>query len=609
MNRKKLLKFMFLSIRKGFRFKNTPVFIKLFLSFILVFISMIFLSYITFTYYKNDKEESTWSVIHQMNKQTVSKINEYMMDLNSITKLPLFSENSDYNFLKELEQFNETNNHNLVFQKLTEQMSYKILNYKTTIQSVFLFNLKGKSEYRMIGSNLSKEFNPKDEDWFKQSIDSFGKPVVISTFPLPYVADMHEKPVYVFSMARGLVSVEKSEVVGIILINCKIDFLANLCKEMLIVPNQRIAVIDRDGNIVYDTIQKNITQKLEDNLLNLVITGSNENQNVRIRKNDLMISYKTSDITGWKIVNIIPVNELNKKINNMRNTTAFITLVMILIASFFVVVISRQIVVPIKRLVLLMKLVEKGDFDVKIKFNNRDEIGQLAKTFNRMTVRVKKLINEVYVDKIKQKELELQMLQNQINPHFLYNTLESIHMMAEINRDHETSRMARALGRILRYGINRDKDKVTVKEELDHLQDYIMLQRNRFEDIFDIIVNVEESLYNHIIIKLILQPLVENAIYHGLSDRAGGGKIEIRGYNQAEKLIFEVIDNGKGMDEIMVNRMNDYINDMDNSFKSIGLKNVNKRIKLHYGNDYGIEVFSKPGAGTMVKVTVPCIMG
>jgi two-component system sensor histidine kinase YesM len=256
-----------------------------------------------------------------------------------------------------------------------------------------------------------------------------------------------------------------------------------------------------------------------------------------------------------------------------------------------------------------MKIVEKGDFDVKLKLTNRNEIGELCKTFNKMTRKVNKLINEVFIEKIRQKDLELQMLQNQINPHFLYNTLESIHMIAETNRDEKISIMAQSLGRILRFSISMKQDRVTIQEELNHLIDYIALQKVRFNNLFDITVNIDESIYKNLIIKMILQPIVENSIYHGLENIVEGGRINISGYVENSFVIFEIIDNGTGMDKTQVTNLNDYINGYNNFYKSIGLKNVNKRIKLYYGAEYGIEIFSTMGEGTKVKVILPCIEG
>ena len=254
-----------------------------------------------------------------------------------------------------------------------------------------------------------------------------------------------------------------------------------------------------------------------------------------------------------------------------------------------------------------MSFLEKGDFDVKVRIHSKNEIGKLAKTFNKMTTRVKKLINDVYIEKINQRELELQMLRNQINPHFLYNTLESMRMVAEYNNIPKISDMAFLLGKILRFGINMNKDIVTIKEEIEYLNYYIKLQNYRFENSFRAIINIDESICDCQIIKLILQPVVENAIYHGLSDRPQDGLIEITTAGDESNIIFTVKDNGHGMERDTVANLNNYLYDLNNSFKSIGLKNVHKRIQLFYGRDYGITIDSTLGFGTNVKITLPKI--
>lgn len=606
MNNEKFLAKMSLILSK-LSLKNITILVRLFMGFGFVFLIMVLLSYITFTFYKNDKEDSTMSVIHQMNSQTMNKIDDYMMDLNSITKLPLINETNEINFIDELETFNETNVSSLAFQKLTSQLFYKIFNYKTYINSVFIFNLNGKSEYNMLRASLYKEYNPKDEKWFRKTLESHGDPVAVSTFILPNISYNSDKPIYTFSMARAIINIDAYKVTGIIMVNNDIRFLESLCQKMLIVPNQRVLIIDREGAIVYDTIKENITQKFDGTLFQMTAQSNDETKRIKINQTDFIVSYNTSEYVGWKVVNIIPVNELNKNINQLRNSTALITFLLILLASLFVFIFSRQIVKPLKKLILLMKIVEKGDFDVKIKVEGNDEIGQVASTFNNMTGRIEKLINEDYINKIKQKDLELQMLQNQINPHFLYNTLESVRMIAEMNRDRKISSMVKSLGNFLRYSISRKQPLVKIKEEIEHLEDYIMLQKVRYENIYEIIVNIDQSLYENVIIKLILQPIVENAIYHGIENKGTGGKIDIYGYREGSNIIFEVIDNGKGMDSNKVGMLNDYINGLNASFTSIGLINVNRRIKLHYGDIYGLEISSTPNIGTKVKVTVPCI--
>lgn len=598
---------LLLKLRRRFDYKNFPIMLQVFLIFVFVFIIMILLSLTTYINYRNDKAQAITDAIDSMNSQILDKIDGQIDNMRSITKLPYsYTVNNSNAFLNSIEMSNEGSSQNLEYQNILNKLFQDALNYNYNIHSVFVFNMKGVLNESGLG--MYPGYNPKDEEWFKQTLKLNGSPLILGTFAVPYVADVKGNSVYVFSVARAIVDVNSSKEVGVILVNSKITFLSELLKKLLFVPEQRIAIIDKDNNTIYDTAPNNLSKKFDKEFSDLIANTKLKDDVIKIKGKKYLVSCRSSDLTNWKIVNIIPENDLYKSITTLSTTTIIITIFLVLIAMLFVVLFSRQIIGPIKKLVLLMKLIEKGDFNVKIKFRNRNELGQLAKTFNSMARKVDKLVNEVYLDKIAQKELELQMLQNQINPHFLYNTLESIHMMAEINDDEETSIMARALGRILRYGISRKHETVTIKQELDNLKDYILLQKIRFSDIFEIKIDVEEALYNYVIVKLILQPIVENAINHGLEDKLSGGLIKVIGYQIDNILIFEIIDNGKGMTEEMVIKMNNYISDLDNSLKSIGLKNVNRRIKLHYGNDYGIEIVSVEGTGTSVKITLPVIL-
>lgn len=588
--------------------RNFPILLKLTICFGVIFTFMAILSYVGFNTYKKDKENSILKIVKQSNLETSSKIDDYIADLNFTTTFPLtVQDDQGDNFIYYMENFNSTNDYTLQFKSLIKRTLSQIISYKKRIQSIFVYNTKGSGDFISANGIVDSHYNPKNNKWFSDIISKKGSLGIIDTFSSPNITDSRNNPLYVFSVARAIMIVSPQKAVGVVVVNTKMEFLLDMLKKSVITPTQRIIITGSDQNIICDTITSNITKKLESGISTVTKPSSGTLKDTKINQVSYMINWYTSEKTGWKIINLIPLNELNESIDNTRKTTTIFTLIIIVISSLMAIIISRQIVNPLKKLVTMFKLVENGDFNIYLKTKNHDETRILTKSFNTMTSKLKKLINEVYLEKMREKELELQMLQNQINPHFLYNTLESISMNAEINDDESTSEMTITLGKILRYSISRSDANVTVAEELSNLKDYIKLQNPRSGGIYDIEVNVDESIYHCIIIKIILQPIVENAIFHGMDSIRSGGLIIVRGYRDQDHLIFEIKDNGSGMTDEQVRKINDYINGFNDSFKSIGLINVNKRIKLHYGDVYGITISSNQSFGTFIRITVPYI--
>jgi two-component system sensor histidine kinase YesM len=553
--------------------------------------------------FTTDKKNSIYSTVNQTNHQALDKIDDYLIDISNITKIPLTYKQNDKSYLRNLEEFNKTNTFTRDFQVMSEQMFEEIFAYKRNVEACYVYNLSGIGDYK-VRTPVYKIMNPINHPWFQDSIDLFGKPVILDTYELPYVS--HEKnPVYVFGVSRGIVRFESSKVIGILVVNTRTDFFREVCDNMKITENHRIIIL-HDDYVIYDTQEENITTIASNDLLKINWNTPDTDKTIDINDQKYMSSTLLSDYSGWRIISLIPHEEMFHDLKTMQKTTILVITLVSSISLLLVFIVSAQIVHPLKKLASLMRLAENGDFNIKINVNNKDEIGTLAQSFNSMTSKINGLIQEVYLEQIRQSELELQMLQSQINPHFIYNTLESISMMAIIHDDNTTSEMASNLGSILRYGINNTKKEVTVREELDNLEKYIYLQDIRFHSIYTIIINVDPELYSIHIIKLILQPIVENAIYHGMKDIRSDGKIIVNGYKQDKKLlIFEIIDNGKGMTDQLTKDLNDYINDNNNLFNSIGLRNVNKRIKIKYGDEYGLEIQSTANSNTTVIVRLP----
>ncbi len=584
-------------------YNNKSIFFRLSLIIISLFIAVLSIPIMNFMIFSKEKTVSIYSSVNQTNHQALSKIDDYLIDIANITKIPLTYKQNDKSYLRSLEDFNKTGVISRDFQLMNGQMFEEIHAYKSNVEACYVYNLSGVGDYK-VRTPVYNIMNPAEEPWFQKSIELFGKPVILDTYELPYVS-LEKNPVYVFGISRGIVRFESSKVIGILVVNTRTDYLREVCDNMKASQNHRIVILHNDY-VIYDTQEENIAATASGDLLDVSRDSPEEEKTIYINGQKYMTSSLISNYSGWRIVSLIPYEEMFHDLERMQITTVLAITLLILISLLLVFLVSSQIARPLKKLVSLMKLAENGDFNIKINVNSKDEIGTLAKSFNSMTSKINSLIQEVYIEQIRQSELELQMLQSQINPHFIYNTLESISMMATIHDDSTTSEMAYKLGSILRYGLNKTKAEVTVKEELDNLENYIQLQAIRFESVYGIEIHVAPELYSIYIIKLILQPIVENAIYHGMKDIRSGGLITVSGYKQDKKLlVFEITDNGKGMTEELARDLNDYINDRNNLFSSIGLRNVNKRIKIKYGEEYGLEIQSLPSSGTKVMVKLP----
>lgn len=598
----------FIYTLKHTKFKDLPIVYKLGICFLCVFTFMFALSIVNFIYYKNDKNNTTLSTVSQMNSQTTSEIDSDLRNMIDVTKLPIFYYNSLQSYSSN-NYGNPPSNKNGTYINTYSPIYNMIDNIfflKENLHSVFIFNSNGENYYKLRSSSLYAPFDPSKKIWYSKTIKNFGSPVIIPTYILSNVSEVKGNKSYIYGVSRAIIDIDNSKMVGIVLVNGNIETLQNILKKSIIYKNQRIILTNSKGYIICDTKSSEITKSLTKNQYNNLISSSKNNSNhSKLNGVDCLITSSSSTLSDWKIINIIPVNELNRNINLMKCRTYFITFTFISIALILIAIIAKQIVNPIKKLSSAMKVVENGHFDVKINVTTKDEIGNLSKSFNSMTQKIKNLIKEVYTNKLAQKDLELKMLQNQINPHFIYNTIESIHMMAEINDDNETAKMAINLGKILRYGLSNSNKKVTVLDEINNLKSYIMLQEMRYDNIEKIDIDIEPILFSAEIMKLTFQPIVENSLYHGLNSCESGGIIKVIGRKFQNNMEFEIADNGIGMNIDQLDSLNGYINNLNNDFTSIGLKNVNQRIKLHYGNNYGIKISSNPNVGTTVKISLP----
>ncbi len=321
--------------------------------------------------------------------------------------------------------------------------------------------------------------------------------------------------------------------------------------------------------------------------------------------------YKTIPMYGWKVLFLFDTQGIDNYANETRQTIIIYLIILVLIVMGIIFLFSKKFSGRIDLIIKKMEKVEKGNLKITDRIQGHDEISVLDMHFNEMVYRLEELINSNYVQKLERREAELNALQFQINPHFLYNTLESINSLAAIHECYEICEISHKLGEMFRYSMNKDTSEyVFLENEIEHIRNYIYIQSIRFKDRFEVFYNLEKHTKRLKILRFILQPIVENAIIHGFRNKKTRSCLEISTYLEQECLYIKVMDDGHGMSQEQVEQLNYYINERDESIygeykKSIGIKNVNMRIKLSCGDPYGIRIESKEGMGTVVMVKLP----
>lgn len=405
----------------------------------------------------------------------------------------------------------------------------------------------------------------------------------------------------VFSLAKAVQDPETGEVLGVILLDIRHDIIQSSINGVTIGEKGFVFVMDQEDNIVYTPVNGIVYR------VNPKWVKAMEPMSVQIQGGSYQIRSELSPYTGWRTVGVFSMDEVMSSVNTIVYilfTCVIISLVLVVIVSFKF---SRTLTNPIFKLKRLMKQAESGDLTVRFNFEHNDEIGELGQSFNHMIARIDQLIQMVYVEQENKRTAEMKSLQEQIKPHFLYNTLDTISWMARDYDAEDIVRLVDALTNMFRIGLSHGKDIITVKEEITHVSNYLYIQKIRYKDKLNYVIHVDESLYAIEVPKLILQPLVENAIYHGVKAKRGGGTITITGVPEGENLVFTVQDDGAGMPQEKVEELNRRMSERSvlDEQKSFGLFYIRERIQLCYGKGYGVHVESALGEGTRVTITLP----
>lgn len=408
---------------------------------------------------------------------------------------------------------------------------------------------------------------------------------------------------------------------GRLVLQMRLTEIKNIVGKMRIGETGYIFMVSSDGRIVYHPDSDWMASPIEETGLSW-LSLDEPNTLQEWHGEQYLVSYSISEVTGWKTIALVPLSEMATGLQIARNSAVVVMALLILLIMIIVPIMANHFTRPMVQLKRAMEKLQTGDLSVRAPVTSgRDEIQMLGLSFNRMAERLNQLVNTVYNMELKevqikllQKEATIQALQNQINPHLLYNTLDIIKSIAFLEGVPRIERMAENLASLYRFTAKLEQSEISLSEELEHLKQYFEIIHIRFTKHFESKVYVDDKYAAASIIKLTLQPIAENAVKYAVEPRNGKAAVIVSAYPDGSDLIIEIADNGSGIEPATLLNLKERLSAItvlpDHGMKkydSLGLLNVHNRLVLFYGNRYGIDIHSFPGQGTVVSVRIPFI--
>ncbi len=498
-------------------------------------------------------------------------------------------------------------NADLSAEPVNSQITLLYDNNKDNIANIALLSKEGELLEAVPAARLKTGLDVTKEQWFGATLERTDN-LHFTTPHVQYIFDNNENQYrWVITLTRAVeITNGTSTDQGILLIDIRYSSLQQILQNITLGNQGYLYMVSSGGDLIYHPRMQLIeTGQMSENIREAAgyRDGSwREKYNGEWRE----VSVKSVGYTGWKLLSVTPEKGLPLSNLKMKLFVVFVTasflLALVLINTF----ISSKITTPVQMLEKSVNAIEAGDLDTEVYMGGSYEIRHLGRSIGDMARQIKTLMEDIVTEHESKRKSEFDTLQSQINPHFLYNTLDIIVWMIENEQKQEAVNVVTALARFFRISLSKGKSIITVKDELEHVRNYLMIQQMRFKNKFVYTIEAQEDVLELASLKLMLQPLVENAIYHGMEFMDGDGEIEVKVYREAENLWFQISDNGLGMTSQQVDSLlgsKPHVSSRRGS--GIGVKNVNERIRLFFGEDYGLTIQSEPDEGTVIKICLP----
>lgn len=537
-------------------------------------------------------------------------LNSYLEEVDSIAK------NVNYNYylqdyletvIKEEDDYVDSGiGKNMRSYEMSSQAFSDTLLSRADISSIMIFGKKKMLLNRSMYTYQKVALDYSKLDWYAKAVAKPQDAIITG----PNRHSFFDTDDEVISLSREVQSYENGTFRGVILINLNMNKITEICNSFQEKQENFICIINDKGELVYE--QQNgrerfaFDEKENRQELNTALGKTKESCfRLNYRGEKYLITRTDMKTTGWTLVSMVPYKSVMAETMAISGVMILAVAITLIVTLLLLNRILTGVVKPLKKLEKYMVQVNPDNMDQRMEILTDDEIGHLSMKFNQMMDRIRNLKEQVIEEQEDKRKYELQALQAQINPHFLYNTLDSIIWMAETN-DSNIVAMTEALAKLFRISLNKGNEEISLERELEHVKNYLIIQSMRYADKFTYEISVDPGVERCRTIKLILQPIVENCIYHGIKKKRGTGKITIRAYRREQNLIIEVSDDGCGMpEEICRKILSDEIESENISGSGIGVKNVNERIQLRFGKKYGLSYSSEEGVGTTVTYVLP----
>ena len=537
-------------------------------------------------------------------------LNSYLEEVDSIAK------NVNYNYylqdyletvIKEEDDYVDSGiGKNMRSYEMSSQAFSDTLLSRADISSIMIFGKKKMLLNRSMYTYQKVALDYSKLDWYAKAVAKPQDAIITG----PNRHSFFDTDDEVISLSREVQSYENGTFRGVILINLNMNKITEICNSFQEKQENFICIINDKGELVYE--QQNgkerfaFDEKENRQELNTALGKTKESCfRLNYRGEKYLVTRTDMKTTGWTLVSMVPYKSVMAETMAISGVMILAVVITLIVTLLLLNRILTGVVKPLKKLEKYMVQVNPDNMDQRMEIITDDEIGHLSMKFNQMMDRIRNLKEQVIEEQEDKRKYELQALQAQINPHFLYNTLDSIIWMAETN-DSNIVAMTEALAKLFRISLNKGNEEISLERELEHVKNYLIIQSMRYADKFTYEILVEPGVERCRTIKLILQPIVENCIYHGIKKKRGTGKITIRAYRREQDLIIEVSDDGCGMpEEICRKILSDEIESENISGSGIGVKNVNERIQLRFGKKYGLSYSSEEGVGTTVTYVLP----